>query len=219
MFNIISKIRNIFTKESAQPTPAPVVHNQPKPARVVPTAPLKPAPTDTKPSKGKYLESVKLSPQTNGQYAQKIKPAAIVLHDTGGNYLGSIDWTSKVVNPDTGKRLYASYHCIVARDGRRTITNHDDNRAYHAGASSFKGKSGLNQWSIGVAFERDSHSEPLQEAAMESALEYIIPRMKKWGITPDMVTDHRTVSPGRKVDLKKEEFEKFHALLRKKYNG
>jgi len=54
---------------------------------------------------------------------------------------------------------------------------------------------------------------------MESALEYIIPRMKKWGITPDMVTDHRTVSPGRKVDLKKEEFEKFHALLRKKYNG
>jgi N-acetyl-anhydromuramyl-L-alanine amidase AmpD len=59
----------------------------------------------------------------------------------------------------------------------------------------------------------------LQEAAMESAIEYMLPLMKKWKIVPEMVTDHRTVSPGRKVDLKKEEFEKFHALLRKKYNG
>ena len=216
MLNIIPKILNIFTKKTDPTAPAITEQNQPKadkpaPARVVPTAPAKAL-------NKKYNETVKLSPQTNGQYAQKIKPSAIVLHDTGGNYLGSIDWTGKVFYPNTTKRLYASYHCIVARDGRRTITNLDDNRAYHAGESSFKGKSGLNQWAIGVAFERDSHAEPLQEAAMESALEYIIPRMKKWGIAPDMVTDHRTVSPNRKVDLKKDEFEKFHALLKKRYN-
>jgi N-acetyl-anhydromuramyl-L-alanine amidase AmpD len=219
MFNIISKIKNIFVKTPA-PTPAPVAQDKPKPApaRVVPTAPIEHAAPAPKPTNGKYRETVKLSPQTNGQYAQKIKPTAIVMHDTGGNYLGSIEWTSNVYYPGTTKRLYASYHCIVARDGRRTITNPDDNRAYHAGASIFNSRSSLNNWSIGVAFERDSHKEPLQEAAMESALEYIIPRMKKWGITPDMVTDHRTVSPNRKVDLKKEEFEKFHALLKKRYN-
>jgi N-acetyl-anhydromuramyl-L-alanine amidase AmpD len=216
MFNIIPKILNFFTKKTNSTAPAIIEQNHPKTdkpatARVVPTAPIKD-------SIKAYHETVKLTPQTNGQYAQKIKPSAIVLHDTGGNYLGSIDWTSKVFYPNTTKRLYASYHCIVSRDGRRTITNLDNNRAYHAGASSFKGKSGLNQWSIGVSFERDSHTEPLQKAAMESALEYIIPRMKKWGIAPDMVTDHRTVSPGRKVDLKKEEFEKFHALLKKRYN-
>ncbi len=164
----------------------------------------------------KYLETVRLSPQTNGQYAQKIRPTAIVMHDTGGNYLGSIEWTSNIFYPKTNKRLYASYHCIIARDGRRTITNHDDNRAYHAGSSSFNSRSGLNNWSIGVAFERDSHKEPLQEDAMLSAIEYMLPLMKKWKITPAMVTDHRTISPGRKVDLKKEEFEKFHALLVKK---
>ena len=167
----------------------------------------------------KYLETVRLSPQTNGQYAQKIRPTAIVMHDTGGNYLGSIEWTSNIFYPKTNKRLYASYHCIVARDGRRTITNHDDNRAYHAGSSSFNSRSGLNNWSIGVAFERDSHKEPLQENAMLSAIEYMLPLMKKWKITPAMVTDHRTISPGRKVDLKKEEFEKFHALLVKKYKN
>jgi nitrogen regulatory protein PII-like uncharacterized protein len=43
--------------------------------------------------------------------------------------------------------------------------------------------------------------------------------MKKWGITPEWVTDHRTVSPNRKVDLKKEEFEKVMAALKAKWNG
>jgi hypothetical protein len=165
------------------------------------------------PSSGKYKETTKLTPQTNGPYSQTITPKAIVLHDTAGNYEGSIDWTSKIINPQTGKRLYASYHVIIKRNGERTITNLDNNRAYHAGASSFKGRKSLNLWSIGVAFERDSHTEPLQKEAIESAIEYVIPRMKKWGITPDWVTDHRTVSPDRKQDLKKQEFEKFHAAL------
>ena len=162
----------------------------------------------------KYKETTKLSPQTNGQYSLGIVPKAIVLHDTGGNYEGSIDWTSRIINPDTEARLYASYHCIIKRNGERTITNRDDNRAYHAGSSYFKGRSSLNGWSIGVAFERDSNTEPLQDAAIESAIEFIIPRMKKWGISIDYVTDHRTIAPNRKVDLKKEEFEKFLAKLK-----
>ena len=172
---------------------------------------------EEKKSSGKYPETIKLSAQTNGQYARKITPQAIVMHDTCGNYEGSIAWTNRVYRPD-GSRLYASYHCIIARNGERTITNHDDNRAYHAGESFFKNKSGLNLWAIGVAFERDSHTEPLQDAAIESAVEYIIPRMKKWGISLDDITDHRTVSPKRKVDLKKEEFDKFKKALTKAWN-
>jgi N-acetyl-anhydromuramyl-L-alanine amidase AmpD len=169
-------------------------------------------------AKTKYPEQVKLSPQTNGKYAQKITPKAIVMHDTAGAYLGSIDWTGRIINPSTGKRLYASYHCIIARDGRRTITNEDDNRAYHAGLSTFKGKNSLNGWSIGVAFERNSHTEPLQKEAIESAIEYIIPRMKKWGITPEWVTDHRTIAPVRKVDLHPKEFAKFKVALEEAWN-
>ncbi len=163
----------------------------------------------------KYPEQIALSPQTNGAYARKIQPKAIVMHDTEGNYSGSIDWTSRVNNPSTGQRLYASYHCIIARDGRRTITNRDDNRAYHAGISSFKGMKSLNNFSIGVAFERSSYDEPLQLAAIESAIEYILPLMKKWNISIDMVTDHRTIAPNRKRDLCPKEFAKFHEALKK----
>jgi hypothetical protein len=39
MFNIVTKLKNIFTKT---PAPAPVAQDKPKPARVVPTAPIKP---------------------------------------------------------------------------------------------------------------------------------------------------------------------------------
>jgi N-acetyl-anhydromuramyl-L-alanine amidase AmpD len=213
MITIFKKIATLFTKKAT-------TVDKPKSAHIIPNAPLiKPKVVKSKKSTAKFLETIKLSPQTNGQYAQKIKPTAIVMHDTGGNYLGSIDWTSNIFYPNSKRHLYASYHCIIARDGRRTITNHDDNRAYHAGKSIFNSRTGLNNWSIGVAFERDSHKEPLQEDAMLSAIEYMLPLMKKWKIVPDMVTDHRSVSPGRKVDLKKEEFEKFHALLKKHYNN
>lgn len=177
---------------------------------------IKPQAFDKTPDKmpNKYPEKIALSPQTNGSYARKIRPKAIVMHDTEGNYRGSIDWTSRIHNPSTGKRLYASYHCIIARDGRRTITNLDDNRAYHAGISSFKGMKSLNNCSIGVAFERSSYTEPLQAAAIESAIEYIVPLMKKWDIPLDMVTDHRTIAPNRKKDLNPKEFTKFHETLK-----
>jgi hypothetical protein len=103
-------------------------------------------------SSGKYKETVKLSPQISGQYSLKITPKAIVLHDTTASASSALDWTSRIVNPSTGKRLYASYNCIIDKDGQRFITSPDTNRAYHAGVSSFKGRSGLNSWSIGVAF-------------------------------------------------------------------
>jgi hypothetical protein len=175
------------------------------------------SPETPNPHTNKFSETIKLSRQTTGSFAQKIVPRAIVLHHTSGNYEGSVAWTSRIHN-DKGQRLYASYHCIIARDGRRTITNEDTNRAYHAGKSSFNGRSGLNAWSLGVAWEKDTYTEPLSDAAIESALEYILPRMKKWNITPDWVTDHRTVSPGRKTDIAPVEFQKFIKILRKRYN-
>jgi AmpD protein len=169
---------------------------------------------------GRFPEEVALSAQTTGKNALRIKPEAIVLHHTSGNFEGSVDWTRRLTD-DKGKRLYASYHCIIARDGRRAITTPDESRAYHAGASAFKGRSGCNQWSLGMAWERDTNTEPLQEAAIESALEWLLPRMKRWGITPENVTDHRTVATpaGRKNDLKREEFERFHAILKERWEA
>jgi N-acetyl-anhydromuramyl-L-alanine amidase AmpD len=220
---IIKFFKNLFRKSTPTPPP-PQSKPRPRPTTKPPTPrntttppPVRVAPISHAPSNNtNFSETIRLSKQTNGPYAQRITPQAIVLHHTSGNYAGSVSWTDRIFN-DQGKRLYASYHCIIARDGRRTVMNNDDNRAFHAGASSFGGRNNLNTWSIGVAWERDTYTEPLSDAAIESALQYILPRMKRWNISPDMVTDHRTVSPGRKTDIAPREYEKFMKILRERW--
>ena len=51
---------------------------------------------------------------------------------------------------------------------------------------------------------------------MASMAEYLVPVMRQYGLTLDDVTDHRTVSPGRKDDLKPSEFARFKAYLAKR---
>ncbi len=107
-----------------------------------------------------------------------------------------------------------SYHCIIKRDGERTILAGDNQRAWHAGKSFWRGRPDLNSWSLGVAFEGDTYKEPLSKEMIESAIEYLVPRMKKLSLTIKDVTDHRTVSPNRKNDLKPSEFDRFMQELK-----
>ena len=106
-----------------------------------------------------------------------------------------------------------SYHAIVARDGRRAVLADPDERTWHAGVSSWRGKKDLNSWSIGAAFEGDTNTRQLGEAEMASMAKYLVPLMKRYGLTLDDVTDHRTVSPGRKDDLAAAELTRFKAYL------
>ena len=108
-----------------------------------------------------------------------------------------------------------SYHAIVAQDGRRTVLADPDERVWHAGVSSWRGKKDVNSWSIGAAFEGDTNTRQLGEAEMASMAEYLLPLMKRYGLTLADVTDHRTVAPGRKDDLAWRELERFKAYLSK----
>jgi N-acetyl-anhydromuramyl-L-alanine amidase AmpD len=106
-----------------------------------------------------------------------------------------------------------SYHCIVAKDGRRSTLADPDERTWHAGVSSWRGKRDLNSWSIGAAFEGDTYKRALEAAEMASMAEYLVPLMRKYGLTLADVTDHRTVSPGRKDDLHPTELTRFRTYL------
>jgi N-acetyl-anhydromuramoyl-L-alanine amidase len=143
---------------------------------------------------------------TPNKSATKIKPNAVVLHHTSGSYAGSVSWC---MNPQSN----VSYHCIIARDGRRTVLADDTARCWHAGRSSWQGRGDLNNWSLGLAWEGDTYTNPLGNDAIESALEWLVPRMKKWGIGRDMVLDHRLVSPGRKNDIAPAQYNKFQERL------
>jgi len=155
------------------------------------------APRQVKPS---YKEVIRSTP--NFSKGRAITPKAVVLHHTAGSYAGSVSWC---LNP----KSRVSYHCIVKRDGERTILAEDNKRTWHAGKSRWKGRNDLNSWSLGLAFEGDTYEEPLSKEMIESAIEYLLPRMKKLSLTIKDVTDHRTVSPGRKNDLKLSEYDRF----------
>jgi N-acetylmuramoyl-L-alanine amidase len=106
-----------------------------------------------------------------------------------------------------------SYHAIVAKDGKRTVLADPDERCWHAGVSSWRGKRDLNSWAIGAAFEGDTNKRELGEAEMASMAQYLVPIMKRYGLTLADVTDHRTVSPGRKDDLAAAELARFKKYL------
>ena len=156
--------------------------------------------------KSKYKEVSRQTP--NFSKGKIMTPKAAVLHHTSGSYAGSVDWCMK---PES----MVSYHCIIKRDGERTVLASDNQRTWHAGKSNWNGKSDLNSWSLGVAFEGDTYKEPLSKEMIESAIEYLVPRMNRLSLTIKDVTDHRTVSPGRKDDLNPTEFNRFVQELSK----
>jgi N-acetylmuramoyl-L-alanine amidase len=106
-----------------------------------------------------------------------------------------------------------SYHAIVAKDGKRTVLADPDERCWHAGVSTWRGRRDLNSWSVGAAFEGNTYERVLGVDEMASMADYLIPIMLQYGLTLADVTDHRTVSPGRKDDLNPKELARFRAYL------
>jgi N-acetylmuramoyl-L-alanine amidase len=171
---------------------------------VPPTTPKAVASKPKSPNAARFREKQLNTPNVSA--GRRIKPQAIVLHHTAGSYAGSVAWCM-----DPASRV--SYHAIVARDGRRTVLADPDERTWHAGVSSWRGKRDLNSWAIGAAFEGDTNKRELGEAEMASMAEYLVPIMQRYDLTLADVTDHRTVSLGRKDDLAAGELARFKDYL------
>lgn len=81
---------------------------------------------------------------TNHSGPFKQPPRFLVMHYTaGGSAEASANW---LANPAAG----ASAHLIIARDGSVIQCVNLENRAWHAGRSSWHGLTGLNSHSIGI---------------------------------------------------------------------
>lgn len=124
----------------------------------------------------------------------KIKPIGIVLHHTAGSYIGSVSWC---LDP----KSKVSYHCIVDLNGDRTVLAKDNQRAWHAGKSSFKGKSDCNSFMLGISVSGDTNTRRLTDFEIHSVAEWCVSKMKSLNINFDNITTHRDISPGRKSDV------------------
>lgn len=93
--------------------------------------------------------------------------------------------------------LEVSAHFLVRRDGQVLQFVSCDDRAWHAGASQWRGQSDCNDFSIGIELEglEGGPFEPAQYEALAALIRSIASRYAIRG-----VAGHEHVAPGRKQD-------------------
>ena len=98
------------------------------------------------------------------------------------------------------KDLKVAAHLLISRQGKITQFVPFDRRAWHAGISTFAGKSGCNDFSIGIELEGTDHVpyEEIQYEQLTAVLQAIMSTYPV--ITRDRIVGHEDVAPGRKTD-------------------
>ncbi len=135
-----------------------------------------------------------------------VKPSMLILHYTGmSSAEKAIDWLGR---SESG----VSCHYVVDEAGRITQLVPEEERAWHAGVSYWRGERDINSHSIGIEIHNPGHQHgypdfpPDQMAAVIALGKDIVRRHQ---IVPDNVLAHSDVAPGRKIDPG----EKFNWLL------
>lgn len=100
---------------------------------------------------------------------------------------------------DTIKDLQVSAHVFIERDGRMTQFVSFDHRAWHAGQSSYLGRSGCNDFSIGIELE-GSDTTTFTDAQYQALWQVVVAIHSAYPLTRRHVTGHSDIASGRKTD-------------------
>ncbi|MDG2353436.1 MAG: 1,6-anhydro-N-acetylmuramyl-L-alanine amidase AmpD [Gammaproteobacteria bacterium] len=95
------------------------------------------------------------------------------------------------------KEMQVSAHLLIKRDGSSIQFVPFDQRAWHAGKSSYKGRDNCNDYSIGIELEG---SDNLAYEAVQYQSLKIILNLLKVHYPIEAVVGHSDIAPGRKTD-------------------
>ena len=172
----------------------------PRPDTTQPTPPLW---QDGWYSFARRLESPNFGPRPAG-----VEPELIVIHSISlppgvyGNgqvqrlFTNQLDWEAHDYFRSI-RGLQVSAHFFIARDGQLWQFVSGNDRAWHAGESSFRGKANCNDFSIGVELEglEGLGFEPAQYDSLSSLSAALL---QAYPISH--VAGHEHIAPGRKQD-------------------
>lgn len=93
-----------------------------------------------------------------------------------------------------------SAHLLIRRDGKLIQYVPLEKRAWHAGRSEFAGRGACNDFSIGIELEGTDET-PYSRAQYETLAQVTRQIMQEYpAITPERITGHSDIAPGRKSD-------------------
>ncbi|BCX82208.1 N-acetyl-anhydromuramoyl-L-alanine amidase [Methylomarinovum caldicuralii] len=96
--------------------------------------------------------------------------------------------------------LKVSAHVLIDRAGKTTQYVPFHRRAWHAGRSCFQGRERCNDFSIGIELE-GCDDIPYEEAQYRRLAEIVRLLLERYpGLTPERITGHSDIAPGRKTD-------------------
>ncbi|MCO8164103.1 1,6-anhydro-N-acetylmuramyl-L-alanine amidase AmpD [Pseudomonas sp. 21LCFQ010] len=96
--------------------------------------------------------------------------------------------------------LRVSAHFLIERDGEVSQFVSCLERAWHAGVSSFEGREGCNDFSIGIELE-GTDDQPFTDLQYTALIELTRQLRQAWpGITVERICGHSDIAPQRKTD-------------------
>jgi N-acetyl-anhydromuramyl-L-alanine amidase AmpD len=108
---------------------------------------------------------------------------AIVLHNTAGEFMPSIEW---LCNPDA----QASAHLVISREGKTACLVDFSRKAWHAGSREW------NNCSIGIEIEAYDEAEGMTPEQEQKVVSWCRWMMKRYNIKADRIRTHRSVLNG-----------------------
>ena len=113
-------------------------------------------------------------------------------------FTNQLDWNAHPYF-QTIKGAEVSAHLFIERDGTITQFVNFNERAWHAGRSSYLGRAECNDYSIGIELE-GSDFVPFSAAQYEALANAIVAIYDAYPKTRRHLTGHSDIAPGRKTD-------------------
>lgn len=123
------------------------------------------------------------------------KITCVVIHATATSGLVSPkEW---LCNPASK----VSAHYLIGRDGQILQLVHEADIAWHAGQSTWKGKNGVNAFSVGIELVNANDGiMPYPDEQLDSAAALVAGICQEYAIVIEDVVGHLDIAPGRKTD-------------------
>ena len=120
------------------------------------------------------------------------------IHYVKALFTNQLDWDAHPYF-QTIKGAEVSAHLFIERDGTITQFVNFNERAWHAGRSSYLGRAECNDYSIGIELE-GSDFVPFSAAQYEALANAIVAIYDAYPKTRRHLTGHSDIAPGRKTD-------------------